>query len=102
MRILIECACVSTSTSSHSLVAQGRNVWMKRCVNIGNLDVCMLERTCVGLARTVYSHRKWACIWWFPCQNYRAYIHRIYMVLARPVNETLLGHWSSVCMYVFA
>jgi len=29
--------------------------------------------TCVGLARTVYIHRIWPYIWWFPCQNYRIY-----------------------------
>jgi len=25
----------------------------------------------LGLARTVYIHRIWPCIWWFPCQKYR-------------------------------
>jgi len=25
----------------------------------------------IGLARTVYIHRIWPYIWWFPCQNYR-------------------------------
>ena len=36
----------------------------------------------LGLARTVYIHRIWPYIWWFPCQKYRIPIHRIYMVLA--------------------
>jgi hypothetical protein len=27
----------------------------------------------VWLARTVYIHRIWPHIWWFPCQNYRIY-----------------------------
>jgi len=28
---------------------------------------------CVGLARTVYIHRIWPYIWWFPCQKYCIY-----------------------------
>jgi hypothetical protein len=41
-------------------------------VNVG------LARTLyIGLARTVYLHRKWAYIWWFPCQKYR--IHTVYI-----------------------
>jgi hypothetical protein len=32
---------------------------------------------CVGLARTVYIHRIWPYIWWFPCQKYR--IHTVYI-----------------------
>jgi hypothetical protein len=28
----------------------------------------------VGLARTVYMHCLWPCVWWFPCQRYRIYI----------------------------
>ena len=31
------------------------------------------EGTQVGLARTVYIHRIWLYIWWFPCQKYRVY-----------------------------
>jgi len=27
----------------------------------------------VGLARTVFVHRIWPYIWWFPCQKYRVY-----------------------------
>ena len=27
----------------------------------------------IGLARTVYIHRLWPYVWWFPCQNYRIY-----------------------------
>jgi len=27
----------------------------------------------VGLARTVYMHRIWPYIWWFPCQKHRIY-----------------------------
>jgi len=27
----------------------------------------------LGLARTVYIHRIWPDIWWFPCQKYRIY-----------------------------
>ena len=28
---------------------------------------------CVGLVRTVYIHRIWPYIYWFPCQEYRIY-----------------------------
>jgi hypothetical protein len=27
----------------------------------------------IGLARTIYKHRIWPYIWWFPCQKYRIY-----------------------------
>jgi hypothetical protein len=27
----------------------------------------------LGLARTVYMHRIWPYIWWFPCQKHRIY-----------------------------
>ena len=40
---------------------------------------------CVGLARTVYMHRIWPCIWWFSCQKYRIHTVYIYMVLANPI-----------------
>jgi hypothetical protein len=33
----------------------------------------------IGLARTVYIHRIWPYIWWFPCQKYR--IHTVYIWL---------------------
>ena len=29
--------------------------------------------TWLGLARTVYTHRIWPYIWWFPCQKYHIY-----------------------------
>jgi len=32
---------------------------------------------CVGLARTMYLHRVWPYVWWFPCQKYR--IHTVCM-----------------------
>jgi hypothetical protein len=38
-------------------------------------------------ARTVYRHRTWPYIWWYPCQKYRIYtpeVPYIYMVLANP------------------
>ena len=60
-----------------------------------------LHNKYLGLARTVYIHRIWLYIRWFPCQKYRIYtpymavytvislpktpyIHRMYMVLANP------------------
>jgi hypothetical protein len=50
--------------------------------------LCLQQATttrelCLGLARTVYIHRIWPYIWWFPCQK-----HRIYMVLANPIYVT--------------
>ena len=46
----------------------------------------------LGLARTVYIHRIWPYIWWFPCQKYR--IHTVYiwfwptqLILAHPVSK---------------
>jgi hypothetical protein len=35
--------------------------------------------TFVGLARTIYIHRIWPYIWWFPCQNYRMYTVYIWL-----------------------
>ena len=35
------------------------------------MNLCWCTCTCVGLARTVYIHRIWPYIWWFPCQKYR-------------------------------
>ena len=44
----------------------------------------------IGLARTVYIRRVWSYISWFPCQECRIYLHRIYiyiyMVLANPTS----------------
>ena len=45
------------------------------------------QATPVGLARTVYIHRTWPYIWWFPSQKYcknTVYTPHIYMVLANP------------------
>ena len=46
------------------------------------------EGTQVGLARTVYIHRIWLYIWWFPCQKYC--IYTVYICFW----PTLLTHWK--------
>jgi len=30
--------------------------------------------TCIGFTRTVYMHRIWPYMWWFPCQKCRIYV----------------------------
>ena len=44
----------------------------------------------LGLARTVYTHRIWPYVWWFPCYKYHMYTVYTYkcMVLANPTNCT--------------
>jgi len=44
------------------------------CVGLAVLHSLCNCHECVGLARTVYKHRIWPYIWWFPCQNHRLYI----------------------------
>jgi len=48
------------------------------------------EDTLLGLARTVYGHRIWPYVWWFPCSKYRMYTVYTYvcMVLANPTHFT--------------
>ena len=48
---------------------------------------------CVGLARTVYLHRIWPYVWWFPCYKYRMYNVYAYngMVLANRMFVLWLG-----------
>jgi len=74
-----------------------------------NYMIIMIQ---VGLARTVYIHRIWPYIWWFPCQKYRIctvyiwfwptlFIGCFYMVLKGPflngtrlpVDQILLMGW---------
>jgi hypothetical protein len=44
------------------------------CVRAWGLSAAPLNyASCVGLARTVYIHRIWPYVWWFPCQKYRVY-----------------------------
>jgi len=54
----------------------------------------------IGLARTVYTHRIWPYVWWFPCQIYRIYTVYTYkcMVLAKPMYTSLgyCGHKACV------
>ena len=48
----------------------------------------------VGLTRTVYIHRIWPYIWWFPCQKYR--ICSVYiLVLANPTNKVFQSWWQA-------
>jgi hypothetical protein len=35
--------------------------------------ILFIAALCIGLARTVYIHRIWPYIWWFPCQKYLIY-----------------------------
>jgi len=63
--------------------------------------------TIVGLARTVYIHRIWLYIRWFPCQKYRIYTVYIYiyiyiyiyMVLANP-TQLAGGHLTLPLLYL--
>ena len=45
--------------------------------------------TWVGSARTVYIHRIWPYIWWFPFQTHFVYNLYICMVLAKPIHEAI-------------
>ena len=51
----------------------------------------------LGLARTVYMHRIWPYIWWFPCQKCRIYTVYIYVVMANPTCMIIIYDeiWSS-------
>jgi len=65
----------------------------------------------IGLASTVYIHRIWPYIWWFPCWKYRIYtvhiwfwptliIHHIHSVYKRYIwqaNDQIYGHKR--CIY---
>ena len=75
----------------HGVCVQG-HTW---CVCTGTLSCYNTAQThigtlciCVGLARTVYLHRIWPYVWWFPCQKYRIYTVHTYkcMVLANPTH----------------
>jgi hypothetical protein len=49
------------------------------CMGLANSSEDMCTHTwSVGLARTVYMHRIWPYILWFPCQKYRVYTVYIY------------------------
>ena len=62
----------------------------------------------IGLARTVYIHRIWPYIWWFPCHKYRIYtvyiwfwptlyIYGVYTVFLARKSPNIRSH--SVYMY---
>jgi hypothetical protein len=47
-----------------------------------------MHLTCLGLARTVYTHRIWPYVWWCPCLKCRMYTVYTYkcMDLAHPTH----------------
>ena len=54
----------------------------KTCADMAHKNMCkhgtknfvqMWHTKILGLARTIYMHRIWPYIWWFPCQKYRTY-----------------------------
>ena len=47
----------------------------------------------VGLARSVYIHRIWPYIWWFPCQKYR--IHTVYIWFWPTLNNRHDAVWNT-------
>jgi hypothetical protein len=55
----------------------------------------------VGLARTVYIHRIWPYIWWFPCQKYRIYTVYIWFWPTLFVRHTALLPCTQYCWYAW-
>jgi len=53
--------------------------------------------SCLGLARTVYIHRIWPYIWWFPCQRYHIYTVYIWFWPTLIMLHTLAGNTRSRC-----
>jgi hypothetical protein len=53
---------------------------------------CGCVMSVVGFARTVYIHRIWPYILWYPCQNYRIYTVYVYIYIYMVVaNPSLFG-----------
>jgi hypothetical protein len=62
------------------LAARGH--WDAQCALFqkgSTMTFLCLDASRLGLTRTVYLHRIWLYIWWFPCQEYR-----VFAVLASP------------------
>jgi len=70
------------------VIQGGTIIWKKMWLLFWTGDVIQ-----VGLARTVFIHRIWPYIWWFPCQTIPC-VHRIYRVLANPKYKGV--QWWSV------
>jgi hypothetical protein len=63
-----ECKCLSLICLNNFLTAtcaRGVTARMCRKHHLGD--------TYLGLAKAVYIHRIWPCIWWNPCQKYRIF-----------------------------
>jgi len=71
-------------------------VWSTRKHEALSLNKVQPERKHIGLARTVYIHRIWPCIRWFPCQKYR--IYTVYVWLW-PTLKTHYLHAKPCCWW---
>jgi hypothetical protein len=89
------CACVCVRLLSHTNCI---NAWPKYGVS---WCMCRVGQNhiFIGLARTVYIHRIWQYLWWFPCQKYRIYTAYIWFWPTLHINMYINGN---VCTVILA
>ena len=86
------CCTIKACLISRFVLAPAVKAW--HFSHLIRLSCCSIE---LGLARTVYIHRIWPYIWWFPCQIYRIYTVFIWFWptldwVCLPLIAAQLGH----------
>ena len=95
------------------------NSWLNKHNNNPDKSCCCHRRwgnqnglstiftTFIGLARTVYIHRIWPYIWWFPCQNYRLYTVYVWFWPTLDISHAfitvftiIIHHHKQSCVFV--
>jgi len=61
-------------------------------------SMCRHHAACVGLARTVYTHRIWPYVWWFPCQKYCMYTVYTYKCMVLANSKHVHAHFQ--CLHL--
>ena len=95
------CRCIPAWHWGHLPQQNQGELTIFRFVDVGStLGICnkvYLSSTAesVGLARTVYLHRIWPYICWFPCQKYR--IYTVYIWFWPTLHKC--APYMTVCMY---